>query len=372
MRNKKFTWLIGGVFLIIFLITVATTFYLNPKFKQISTPSTTTAVQLDNQAVEEVYPPAEATNESNTNPSIKLAELTNIPDQLGILLLGYGGAGHQGGALSDAIQVMVLDRAKQKIALISIPRDLSVTLDSGKTTKINSAMTMSGSKTNLINSGQNAKAVVSKIIGLPIQYFASVNFTGFERLIGQNLKGIEVDVSETLEDRWYPIRGEELNPCGHSPEEIAQLTATKSGFELEKEFACRYEHLLFEKGINKMQGGDALKYVRSRHGSGNGDFSRGRRQQEILTALGRRLVSLDLLKNTKNIYQTISQNVTTDLDLDAALFIASSLPSLPDWEVEQINLNTTNVLTAGQSSTILPKAGANNWTEIQIYIQSQW
>jgi len=363
IKKYLFVWL--GLLLI---ATTALTMALAPRFGQMSTTpviQTASPYEFAETADDQPVDLDEWSNQVESQPNIE------SQDKIGILLLGQGGPGHQGGALSDAIQLLYIDKTKQKIALISIPRDLAVQLPSGKTVKINSAIPMSGDKTSMISGGKIGKSLATQLSGLPVQYFIAVNFVGFERLIGQDLGGIEVNVAETLEDAWYPIRGEELNPCGHTPEEIAQLTATKSGFELEKEFVCRYEHLLFKPGINKMQGGETLKYVRSRHGSGSGDFSRGQRQQEVLIAISKKLISLEALKNLDKIYIKVVKNVSSDLDLEGARRLAAALPSLASWPVTNINLNTSNVLTSGPSSTIMPKAGINNWTEVHNYISQQ-
>ena len=323
-----------------------------------------------------------------THPVIKSSAVnSNVPPaaiqaigeepikQLGILFLGYGGAGHQGGMLSDVIQLVYLDAEKQTITLISIPRDLWVGLPTGQEAKINTAFSLGSGEDVIMSGGQVAKHMAATVTGLPSNYFVAVDFVGFQRLIGQDLKGIEVEVSETLDDQWYPIKGEELNICDYTPEEVAELSAKYSGFELEKQFTCRYEHILFKPGTNHMEGGDALKYVRSRHGSAGGDFSRSQRQHEVLQAIGKKLISLDALKNVEEIFKTVTGNVTTDLDLGGAIHLAAQLPNLPNFQIKTITLSTENVFTSSKSSAgayiVIPKAGVNQWTQVHQYIQSQ-
>src|SRR3990167_11181077 len=69
-----------------------------------------------------------------TNPTEVLAD-TDKPDpnvdlskveNLGILLVGFGGAGHDGGYLTDANQLLYVDFQQKKMALIALPRDLLV------------------------------------------------------------------------------------------------------------------------------------------------------------------------------------------------------------------------------------------------------
>lgn len=299
-----------------------------------------------------------------------------IPDelhQLNIVLLGYGGPGHQGGYLSDVIQLVHIDFDQKKIAAISIPRDLWIELPNGSAGKINGAFSLGSNASDPVGSGGPvAAAMAEAVTGLEVQYFAAVDFVGFERLIGQTLDGLEVTVTEPFEDPWYPIRGKELEPCGHTPEEIADLTVRYSGFELEKQFPCRYEHLKFPAGSMSMEGGDALRYVRSRHGSGGGDFSRSKRQHDVLLAIRDRLFSLQTLADIPQWYEAITEHVTTNLDLKAAEYIGPVLTNGKEYELKGIVLSTENVFTNGKSSSgqyiLQPKSG---WKSVHDYVQSQ-
>ncbi len=292
---------------------------------------------------------------------------------LNVLLLGYGGAGHQGGYLTDVIQVAHFDFETGLIKLISIPRDLWVSLPNGKQAKINQAFTLGENPDQFVESGaQAAKKMAQVVTGLPLDYYVAVDFVGFQRFIGEDLGGIEVDVPETLEDPWYPIRGEELNPCGLTPEEVAAVTAKYSGFELEKQFECRYEQLYFKKGLNHMEGGDALKYVRSRHGSAAGDFSRSQRQQAVLAGIRDKLLKLENLDEIPTFFQTVSDNLTTDLDLELVKYLTPALQQAGQYELESIIISTDNVLKTGKSTDgqfiLLPKQGLDQWDEVRALV----
>ena len=72
----------------------------------------------------------------------------NVPvDELGaegdsrinILLLGIGGPGHDGADLTDTIMIASIDPITDKVALISIPRDLWVHIPGDGYQKINAA-----------------------------------------------------------------------------------------------------------------------------------------------------------------------------------------------------------------------------------------
>ena len=305
-----------------------------------------------------------------------ITKLSTDKSKLGILLFGYGGAGHDGSYLTDAIQIVYFDFDKSIITLLSIPRDLWVGLPSGKNVKINEVLTNAADKKNLVSSGaQLLKGVLTDITGLPLNYFIGADFVGFQRAIGINLKGIDVNVAYPLDDPWYPITGEEDNPCNHTPGEIADLSKKYSGFELEKQFPCRYEHLLFHTGINHMQGGEALKYVRSRHGSAEGDIARGKRQQEVLAGVRDKLFAISALDTIPDFFNAVIKNIGTDLNIDILNYLAPMLKKSHDFRMITINLSLTNVLNSSASSNgqfiLIPKAGTNNWQPTKEFIKAE-
>lgn len=291
--------------------------------------------------------------------------------ELNVLLIGYGGAGHQGGMLADLIQIAHLDFEQKTLFFISIPRDLELRLDDGSYRKINNVFSsqMTGT-TPIITAGQTSKELLSALTNLNIKYFIAVDFVGFQRLIGQELGGIEVEVKENFVDSWYPIEGKQLDPCGYSAQEIAHFTETLSGFSLERKFACRYEEINFPAGLHQMEGGDALKYVRSRHSTS--DFDRSRRQVEVLTGIRKKLFTLDALSDIPYYFKQVQQHVHTDFDLAILQYFAPLLVNANEFTIHNINLSTENVLVSANNtngSVLIPKAGHNNWTELQNYIQ---
>ena len=344
-------------FLLFFLSNLTTYSYFSSLNHSLLSPQGSPKV-LSAQAIERELPQ-------------QLEDLTT----LNILLLGFGGPGHEGGYLTDVIQLAHFDFKNHLLALISIPRDLWVTLPSGASNKANGTfLTDSKNQTDgKIFKADSTQSMVSVITGLPVDYFIAIDFVGFQRLIGKELGNIKVEVSETLSDPWYPVRGLELETCGLTPDEVAQLTAKFSGFELEKHFPCRYEHIRFDKGVVSMEGGDALAFVRSRHSSS--DFDRSARQQAVITALKNRLLSLDLVDNLPDLFKKISRHVHTDLDLNILDYLAPALETVGDFKVININLSTDNVLSSSTANSgafiLVPKTGTNDWEAIHQYIDQQ-
>jgi len=339
---KKWWWL---SLILIMVLSISITFTLGNNHPP----------QLFNNTQEELPPPAPT----------PVAQIDENVNQIGVLLVGYGGPGHQGGMLADVVQVLWVDVDKSQVVLISVPRDLWVPSSSGGT-KINSGLASSG---GLEAGMKNMKQLASTVTGLPINYVVAVDFVGFKRLVGETLGSIKVSVTQTLEDPWYPITGEEVNTCGLSAEEVGALTAQYSGFELERQFPCRYEHLLFEPGLTKMEGGDALKYVRSRHASS--DFARSKRQHEVLEAIKDKVISLEMIDDLPKFFKQLQRTITTDFDLEVLELLLPVFKTFQDTKPKGIVLSTENVFTSGRSSSgqsiLQPKSGG--WQGVQSYIQ---
>src|SRR5947209_1871627 len=96
----------------------------------------------------------------------------NTSDRVNILLLGYGGAGHDGAFLTDSLVVMSLLPQSHKTTLLSVPRDLWVQYppSSGNYTKINAIYTnASNGNANPIAGGDAIAQKVSLVTGLDVK-----------------------------------------------------------------------------------------------------------------------------------------------------------------------------------------------------------
>lgn len=213
-------------------------------------------------------------------------------DRINIMLLGMGGGNHEGGYLTDTMMIVSLKPSTNQVSLISIPRDLTAPVSGWR--KINSVNAYA-EKDNPGSGNKVTTAAISELFQIPITYYVSVDFTGFERIIDE-LGGVEVNVENKFDDYTYPIKGREDNP----------------------DYYSRFEHLHFDAGLQKMDGSLALKYARSRHAFGpeGSDFARARRQQLLLEAVKEKLLSRQTLLNPVVLSKLISEfnkDVSTNL-----------------------------------------------------------
>ena len=284
-------------------------------------------------------------------------EPIEIEGSYNAVLLGSGGKGHSGGTLTDSIIVVSVDPANKKASLISVPRDLWVPGNR----KINAEV--------VANGYGGLKSTLDGITGLEIKNHIAIDFDSLISLIN-NLGGIEVDVPNEFDDYFYPIKGRENEICGMTAEEVASAHQKYSGFELEKQFTCRWEHVHFDKGVTKISGEEALKLARSRHG--DSDFGRSARQFAILKGILNKLLSSGSLEKIDETFKDFSKLVDADIDLKTARQLAKLFGNPSEYKINELHLSTQNVLSEGKSSEgayiLFPKTGNFNFTEIKKFI----
>lgn len=328
-------------------------------------------------------------NEPTRAPNVSPTPTPDPMEPFNVLLLGYGGAGHDGGYLTDTMIVVRIEPKEKKVSLINIPRDLWVPIPVNREQvsyfKINNAYAIGLDDNKYPNKqkiftgraggGELAKYMVEKVIGQPIRYFASIDFNGFKEVIDA-LGGVSVNVPRTFEDNFYPIQGKENDTCGFTPEKLAEIQRKYSGFELEQQFTCRYEKLQFTQGITQMNGETALKFVRSRHSATDGgDFARSQRQQAVIAAVREKVLSLGIIDNFVPFVTRFSDVLRTDVSISDATALLKIAGDPREYKLSTVVLSTDNVLKDAQSTDrqyiLLPKAGQDNFTDIQKYIENQ-
>jgi anionic cell wall polymer biosynthesis LytR-Cps2A-Psr (LCP) family protein len=249
------------------------------------------------------------------------AELKTIEGRTNMVLLGVAGGEHDGADLTDTILVLSFKPEAQTLSMISLPRDLwSDTLKD----KINSAYHYGEEKKKgggLILS----KAIISDMVGLPVEYGLVFDFSKFRDIINL-VGGVSIDVPKEFTDKEFPIPGRENDTCNNDPT-----------------FACRYEALHFAAGMQMMDGDTALKYVRSRHAEGaeGSDFARSKRQQQVLLALKTKITSQEVMFNptvVKKLYEAFDSATDTDLNIGELLTIGKLFVKTPQENISRVSL----------------------------------
>ncbi len=316
------------------------------------------------------------------------------------LLLGYGGGVHDGTYLTDTIMIANINTKLKKATLISIPRDLWVKLPtkSGADfhTKINAVYQLELFPKDFPDLKPiSTKSVISQISGLQVDGYLSVNFAGFTKAV-DILGGIDVNIKKSFIDEEYPIDGKEKELCdkdtedlfkkaepfitpGFNPDERNQQFKDNPKLEEfvknatsspELAFPCRYEKLEFTKGITHMDGQTALKFARSRHsGADGGDFNRANRQQQIITAVKDKVLSIGFVTKIIPLMNEYKKDVKTDISLDVIKKFIEQADKSKEYKINTFVLTDQNVLKNAISDDrqyiLIPQEGIDNWKEIQ-------
>jgi LCP family protein required for cell wall assembly len=239
--------------------------------------------------------------------------VTPTPAPLNVLLLGTDERPDEGGPLrTDTMILLSLDPTGQSLGMLSLPRDLWVPIPGqGTTAKINTAYTL-GAQNNYPGGGpQLAKDTVSSFIGRPVDYYVRVNFDGFREIIDL-IGGIDINVPYTIHDEEYPT----------------------------VDYGVETFHL--EAGLQHLDGETALKYARTRHG--DSDYSRARRQQDIIRAIANKVLNAgmipQLLAKAPQILVSAQNTVQTDIPIPTGVEMAKLVNNSSMREIRQLVLDS--------------------------------
>lgn len=248
------------------------------------------------------------------------APLRQTGGRTNILLLGVSGGQHAGADLTDTMLVLSLNLRAHTMVMISVPRDIwSDTLKD----KVNSAYHY-GEEKKKGGGFILSKTVVEDIVGIPVHYVFMIDFSGFQDIIDL-VGGVDVNVPAAFTDPQFPIAGRENDLC-----------------EGDLTFACRYEPLHFDQGLQQMNGTRALAYVRSRHAEGDegSDFARSRRQQDVLLALKAKLVrpTVWITQQPFAIYRALVAATDTDMNIGELATVGKLLLQTPADRIKKITI----------------------------------
>jgi len=210
--------------------------------------------------------------------------------RINILLTGIDSSESRAHALTDTLIVVSIDPATGDVSMVSFPRDISHFAEpDGKPypRKINSLMTYATNHPEQYPNGGLPSLMedLGYLLGVPIHYYAAVDLAGFAHLI-DTVGGVTIDNPRAINDPGYG---------GWSDGHV--------GFKL-------------SAGQHHLDGQTALAYARSRKGAGDNDFTRARRQQQILLALRARLTDPAILPQLPSIIDAASRTIRTNFPQD--------------------------------------------------------
>ncbi len=208
------------------------------------------------------------------------------------------------GDLNDVTMLLHISEDHSNASVISFPRDMFVAIPSCPNPEGGSFSAMSSQKINTtLTYGGLACTVltVEKLTGLSIPFAAEVQFSGVMAM-SSAVGGVPVCVATRIEDEYT---GTNLDPG---------------------------EHVL--------EGYEALQFLRTRHGVGDGgDLTRINNQQLFMSSLVRTIKSADTLSDPTKVY-ALAKSVTANMRLSDSLKSVTTLASiavaLKDIDLDQV------------------------------------
>jgi LCP family protein required for cell wall assembly len=217
----------------------------------------------------------------------------------------------EGPPRTDTMILFTIDPIHRTAGMLSIPRDLWVSIPGADYGRINTAYQL-GEAFQLPGGGPALAAeTVEGLLGVPVDYYAQVDFGAFVRFIDE-IGGVTVELTEVTK----------LDPEGTGN--------TKR----------------FKPGRYTLPGDLALAYVRMRKTEG-GDFDRAQRQQAVIMAIRDRILRFDMLPTlvakSPTLYNELSSGIHTNLSLDDAIRLAWLASQIPEQDIKRGAIGTQHI-----------------------------
>ena len=204
---------------------------------------------------------------------------------------------------TDSMMLISIDPESERIGILSLPRDLYVHIPNYEEQRLNAALFFGETQWRGYGPTLLLQTVQANL-GIRVHAYALLDFSAFIALVDA-VGGIDVILEEAIDDPAYPdlYRG--------------------------------YDPFYLSAGAHHLDGEDALKFARTRHGGS--DMQRSARQQQVLFALRERIQRLRLLPvllaRIPSLLANLRDSLYTNLDLDDMVSLAWYLK---DFSAENI------------------------------------
>jgi len=214
------------------------------------------------------------------------------PAPLDLVILGVDARPGQGYLTrTDSVMVLNITPAEGKVSLLSIPRDVFITVPGYGEQRINT-INMLGEQEAEGSGPALLKASIQQSFGVGVEHYVRLDFGGFVALVDA-VGGVDIDVPKLIIDYEYPT------PNG------GVMTVR------------------FDPGREHMDGERALQYARTRHQ--DDEYQRAGRQQQIVDALIKKLANPLHVTTWPRVWRAIQDHTDTDLSTWDMLRLAPGL-----------------------------------------------
>lgn len=269
--------------------------------------------------------------EKMKNQDIKLGSNKSLTEPFTILLLGVDsevdGLDQNTVFNGDTMMLITFNPKTLNTTIFSIPRDtyVPISCNNKRSNKINSSAI--GGATCVINTIQD-------LIGIDIDYYVKINFKGVVDLV-EALKGIEVDV----------------------PVDFCEQDSNRM-----------YENeICLSKGLQTLNGEQALALSRHRHSLPLGDFQRVQHQQLVVEAMAKKVKTIRSVNMFYDVLNAVSKNIETNVSTDEMLNLYNVGKKMMFENGASLNIEKT-YLTGYDLTMLIP--GLGNVYTFQYYPES--
>ena len=265
-------------------------------------------------------PPAEATvDDPDDQDMLDIPEI-NDPRRITILLMGIDqrtATGDPGPFRTDTMILAQVDPVGERVGVLSIPRDLWVTIPGFRQERINTANFLGDSRALPGGGPGLAMETIRANLGVPVDKYVRVNFEVFYEVVDTIAPdGIEICIEEPILDEKYPDE------------------------------AYGFIVVQFDPGCQTLDSERLLQYARTRATEG-GDFDRNRRQQEVLRAVQAHIFSMDglrsLIMQIPTLYTQLAGSYQTNLSVEEILQLANFVSRIPQDRFTFSQITTLDV-----------------------------
>jgi len=213
---------------------------------------------------------------------------------------------------ADTMMLVHIDADRRNVYIMSIMRDLWVPIPGNGTAKINAALAWGG--TPLV------VQTVEQLLGARIDHVAIVDFGGLKAMTNA-LGGVDVD-----------------SPVGFT--------------------TVRAPHYTFVKGMNHLDGAQALAFARERYAFATADYQRVADQQALMRAFGTKVLSLSVLTDPGKLTSfaaAVGSSVKVDegFTLQAMIALAASMKISGMSSIHTFTIPTAGTGTSADGQSIV-------------------
>lgn len=245
----------------------------------------------------------ELKTETDKNDENEKPDYASLKDSFAIYISGIDTNGRPSvKSRSDVNIVAIVNPKTRQILLVSTPRDYYVNISSPQAY-------LDGKKDKLTHAGLGgpdaSRETLSNLYGIDINYYFKVNFSGFQEIVNA-LDGISVNSEYSFSDK---VNG---------------------------------KYYSFTKGINHLDGEQALAFCRIRYAFASGDNQRGKNQMAVIKAVIDKAMSPKLLTNYAQILEAVagSMEMTVPMDVIGDL-VSRQLADGGSWNVVSYSVTGT-------------------------------